>query len=58
MRGPLKDFAVQTMTSLPETLVRRETVNRLLDGFMAGDQSLNAKVWNLACFAVWLGQPA
>ena len=54
MRGPLRAFAEEAMASLPPTLVKRETVDRLLAGFMAGDQSLNAKVWNLTCLAVWL----
>ena len=54
MRGPLKAFAIEAVTSLPETVIRRESANRLLEGFMAGDQSLNAKVWNLTCFAAWL----
>ncbi|KAF0235142.1 MAG: asparagine synthase [Desulfovibrionaceae bacterium] len=55
MRGPLKAFAVEAMNSLPPTLVKRETVDRLLAGFMAGDQSLNAKAWSLVCFASWQG---
>lgn len=54
MRGPLKAFAVEAMASLPPTLVKREIVDRLLVGFMAGDQSLNAKVWNLVCFSTWM----
>lgn len=56
MRGPLKGFATEALHSLPASVVRRESTDRLLEGFVAGDQSLNAKVWNLVCFSAWLGQ--
>jgi asparagine synthase (glutamine-hydrolysing) len=54
MRGPLKDFATQAMGALPERLFARAYVDRLIQGFMAGDQSLNAKVWSLTCMGAWL----
>lgn len=54
MRGPLKTFASEALASLPSRVARPAAVRALADRFMSGDQSVNAKVWNLTCFAVWL----
>jgi asparagine synthase (glutamine-hydrolysing) len=54
MRGPLKAFASEALSSLPENLLNRRAVSELARRFMEGDQSVNAKVWNLTCFAIWL----
>ncbi|WP_279355832.1 asparagine synthase (glutamine-hydrolyzing) [Fundidesulfovibrio agrisoli] len=54
MRGPLKDFTTQAMASLPEHMFSRAAVDGLMQRFMAGDQSLNAKVWSLTCMSAWL----
>ena len=31
----------------------RENARRLKKAFKSGDQTLNAKVWNLVCFSLW-----
>jgi asparagine synthase (glutamine-hydrolysing) len=55
MRGPLKAVVAEALAGLPDSMFRRDEVARLLEGFMAGDQSLNAKIWCLTCFSAWLG---
>jgi asparagine synthase (glutamine-hydrolysing) len=55
MRGPLKAVVAEALAGLPDSMFRRDEVDRLLAGFMAGDQSLNAKIWCLTCFSAWLG---
>ena len=42
------------LAELPESLVRKAAMADIARRFEAGDHSLNAKVWNLTCFAVWL----
>ncbi|MFZ5426246.1 MAG: asparagine synthase (glutamine-hydrolyzing) [Thermodesulfobacteriota bacterium] len=55
MRGPLKAFASEALASLPSRVAKPEAVRALAERFMAGDQSVNAKVWNLICFSRWVG---
>lgn len=54
MRAQLQGRLVDALDSLPEDFVRRAAVNRLRDRFLAGEAGLEAKIWNLACFALWL----
>lgn len=54
MHGRLQKFMASSMDGLPETLFRREAVARLRGRFLAGEKGLEAKVWMLVCFSLWL----
>jgi asparagine synthase (glutamine-hydrolysing) len=53
MRGPLRGLMCASMEALPEALFQRRAVKALSDRFLAGEPGLEAKVWNLTCFAIW-----
>jgi len=53
MHGPLRQWTMQRLEGLPWDIVASETVAGLRDRFQAGDASVNAKIWNLACFGLW-----
>lgn len=58
MRGPLQRLVLSYMEDLPEKLVRPSAVSRLTARFLAGEPGLEAKVWNLTCFAAWVREGA
>lgn len=53
MHGSLNGWVVAILDSLPDTLFNKNYIEGLKTAFSAGDQDLNAKVWNLVCFALW-----
>jgi hypothetical protein len=53
MHGSLKGWVEDNLDSLPEDVFNLEYVKNLKKGFQAGDQTLNAKIWNLVCFGLW-----
>lgn len=54
MRGPLQRLLVSYMDDLSEKLFRPRAVSRLKARFLAGEPGLEAKIWNLVCFAAWV----
>lgn len=56
MHGSLKGWINELLSQLPDELFNKEYLLVLTNKFNAGDHSLNAKVWNLACFSVWWGK--
>ena len=53
MHGSLKIWVEDHLDSLPEDIFNLEYVKNLKKGFQAGNQTLNAKIWNLVCFGLW-----
>jgi len=53
MHGSLKNWVVNILDQLPESVFQRKTLIDLRKRFLAGDRSLNAKIWNLVCFSLW-----
>lgn len=53
MHSSLKDWINELIASLPTELFNMEYVQKLSQRFNSGDSSLNAKIWNLACFSIW-----
>ncbi|MCK4825513.1 hypothetical protein KA005_57730, partial [bacterium] len=54
MHGPLKGWVENNLDSLPKAFFfDLDYVKNLKRAFQAGDQSMNAKVWNLVCFGLW-----
>jgi hypothetical protein len=43
---------VKIKDGLTKAILRR-AVKSLIDRFLAGEPGLEAKVWNLTCFAIW-----
>ena len=56
MHGSLKKWIIDNVLQLPSTFFNLNYVNNLAEQFQGGDQSLNAKIWNLACFNIWYSQ--
>jgi asparagine synthase (glutamine-hydrolysing) len=54
MHGPLKDWVIRNLDSLPGEIFDLGYVRRLRRVFEDGDPTTNAKVWNLLCFALWM----
>ncbi|WP_051694191.1 asparagine synthase (glutamine-hydrolyzing) [Desulfohalovibrio reitneri] len=54
MHGGLKPFMLECLADLPASIFNRDYLDRLTRAFDQGDESLNARVWNLVCFSVWL----
>lgn len=53
MHGALKDWTLSCLDALPPELFNAAPVSALRRRFLAGDTSLNARVWNLACLGLW-----
>lgn len=56
MHGSLREWTTERLRLLPCRLFRMDRVDKLVRRLVAGDQSVNAKVWNLACFATWYNE--
>ncbi|MHC1791933.1 asparagine synthase (glutamine-hydrolyzing) [Solidesulfovibrio sp.] len=54
MHGPLKGFVRGHVASLPDRVFDQAFVGTVMDRFETGDQTVNAKVWTLACCGMWL----
>jgi len=55
MHGKLRRWVTGHLDALPTTLFKRSYVDCLKSGFMKEDHSLDAKIWNLVCFGIWIG---
>lgn len=53
MHSHLKQWTKAQLMELPDTLFNMNHVNRLVQAFESGDQTINAKIWNLVCFSIW-----
>ncbi|MBW2319326.1 MAG: asparagine synthase C-terminal domain-containing protein, partial [Deltaproteobacteria bacterium] len=53
MHGSLKGWVEDNLDSLPKDVFNLEYVKNIKKGFQSGDQTLNAKIWNLVCFGLW-----
>lgn len=53
MHGGLKGWVEDNLDLLPRDVFNLEYVKNLKKGFQAGDQTLNARIWNLVCFGLW-----
>ena len=53
MHGSLKGWVERNLDSLPGDFFDPEYVRGLKGAFQSGDQTINAKIWNLVCFAIW-----
>lgn len=53
MHGTLKGWVEESLDSLPGNIFNLDYVRDLARVFQSGDQSINAKIWNLACFGLW-----
>ena len=53
MHGSLKGWVEDNLNSLPGDVFNSEYIKNLKNGFQSGDQTLNAKIWNLVCFNLW-----
>ena len=56
MQGGLQQWTLGMLDSLPFDLFNREYVGTLKERLHSGDESVNAKVWNLVCFSVWFNE--
>lgn len=55
MHGSLKNWVLNILDQLPESVFQPKALFDLRRRFMDGDRSLNAKIWNLVCFSLWYG---
>ena len=53
MHGALKGWVEQHLDSLRGEIFDLSYVKKLKRRFWTGDQTVNAKIWNLVCFAIW-----
>jgi len=53
MHGALKDRVLADVDALPDEWFNAAYVAELRQRFCAGDASVNAKIWNLACLSIW-----
>lgn len=53
MHGALRDWTLSCLDALPQGMFNPAPLSTLRQGFLAGDTSLNARVWNLACLGLW-----
>jgi asparagine synthase (glutamine-hydrolysing) len=53
MHGSLKNWVAHNIDSLPSDMFNMAHIKKLKNRFQVGDQTLNAKVWNLVCFSIW-----
>lgn len=53
MHGALKGWTLDCLDSLPGGMFNPGPLAELKARFVAGDASLNARVWNLACLGLW-----
>jgi asparagine synthase (glutamine-hydrolysing) len=53
MHTALKGWVERSLDALPGEFFNRRYVQELKSRFQAGDESLNAKIWNLVCFGIW-----
>jgi asparagine synthase (glutamine-hydrolysing) len=53
MHGKLKDWTLEQIAGLPKSLFNRDALERHAQKFEGGDQSENARIWNLVCFSIW-----
>jgi asparagine synthase (glutamine-hydrolysing) len=56
MHTSLKDWVEKNLDSLPKEVFNSDYVKGLKKEFLSGDQALNAKIWNLVCFNIWVEQ--
>ncbi|RJQ72934.1 MAG: asparagine synthase (glutamine-hydrolyzing) [Desulfobacteraceae bacterium] len=56
MHGTLRPWVLEELRSLPSKWIQEASLSKLIAGFQAGDTKLNAKIWNLVCFALWYNQ--
>ena len=54
MHGALRGWVEEHLDSLPKRIFNSDYVGALKRSFPNGGDPLNAKVWNLVCFSVWL----
>lgn len=53
MHGSLKGWVEEHLNSLPIDVFNPQYVKNLKMAFLTGDQTLNARIWNLVCFGLW-----
>lgn len=53
MHTSLKEWVCELLHSLPMEMFSNEYLDMVKSEYLAGNQNYNAKVWNLACFALW-----
>ena len=53
MHTSLKQWAKGHLSCLPSGFFNRSYVTGLVARFDAGDQKVDAKIWNLVCFSIW-----
>jgi asparagine synthase (glutamine-hydrolysing) len=53
MHGRLRGWTLEILDGLPRDMFNSEYVRDLINLFRAGNQDVNAKIWNLACFGLW-----
>ncbi len=54
MHAALKSWTLDLLQSLPRDLFQDAALKRIISEFVNGNEKMNAKVWNLACFALWV----
>lgn len=53
MHGSLKGWVEDNLDSLPEEVFNLDYVKNLKKACQFGNQTVNAKIWNLVCFNLW-----
>jgi len=53
MHGRLKGWTLEIIEGLPREVFNLRYVRDLINAFRSGNQDVNAKIWNLACFGLW-----
>ncbi len=54
MHGPLRKWARDLLAELPRNCFQDEAVRQICGRFDQGDETVNAKIWNLVCFSLWV----
>jgi asparagine synthase (glutamine-hydrolysing) len=53
MHTALKGWVERSLDALPGEFFNQRYVQKLKRRFQVGDESVNAKIWNLVCFSIW-----
>jgi len=53
MQHELRAWILDLLAALPAEMFKPAALLKVSDAWRKGDQTLNAKIWNLACFSIW-----
>ena len=54
MHGSLKNWILEKLSELPKQLFQQGFLDQLILRFLQDDRKMDAKIWNLTCFSIWL----